>query len=157
MPKTPMCAVMAGHAHHSARLASRCIPYNASLRRKLLAAAYWAVPSILCLVMYWPGLLAWFQQDDFVWLNMPNQAHGWDGLLRTLFLPNPSQGSWRPLSERVLFLAFGPIFGADALPYRIWVFLTQFANLALAASITTRLTRSRAAGFLAAVLRSEEH
>jgi len=102
--------------------------------------------------MYWPGLLAWFQQDDFVWLNMPNQAHGWDGLLRTLFLPNPSQGSWRPLSERVLFLAFGPIFGADALPYRIWVFLTQFANLALAASITTRLTRSRAAGFLAAVL-----
>ncbi len=124
--------------------------YNLPLRRKVLTAAYWAVPSILCLVLYWPGLLAWFQQDDFVWLNLPNQAHGWDGLLRTLFQPTP-QGTWRPLSERVLFLAFGAMFGSDALPYRIWVFLTMFANLALLQSITARLTRSRAAGFWAAI------
>jgi hypothetical protein len=105
---------------------------------------------MLCLVLYWPGLLAWFQQDDFVWLNLPNQAHGWDGLLRTLFQPTV-QGTWRPLSERVFFLAFGAMFGSDALPYRIWVFLTMFANLALAQSITARLTRSRAAGFWAAI------
>jgi hypothetical protein len=110
------------------------------------------VPSILCLVLYWPGLMAWFQQDDFVWLNLPNQAHGWHALLRTLFQPNAAQGSWRPLSERAFFLAFGTLFGADALPYRIWVFLTQFGNLALAASITSRLARSRAAGFCAAIL-----
>jgi hypothetical protein len=110
------------------------------------------VPSILCLVLYWPGLMAWFQQDDFVWLNLPNQAHGWHALLRTLFQPNAAQGSWRPLSERAFFLAFGALFGADALPYRIWVFLTQFANLALVESITSRLTRSRAAGFCAAIL-----
>jgi hypothetical protein len=110
------------------------------------------VPSILCLVLYWPGLLAWFQQDDFVWLNLPNQAHGWDGLLRALFQPSPVQGSWRPLSERAFFLAFGVLFGPDPLPYRIWVFLTQFANLALLSSITTRLTLSRAAGFWAAIL-----
>ena len=110
------------------------------------------MPSIFCLVLYWPGLLAWFQQDDFVWLNLPNQAHGWDGLLRALFQPNVAQGSWRPLSERAFFLAFGALFGPDPLPYRIWVFLTQFANLALVASITTRLTRSRAAGFWAAIL-----
>lgn len=122
------------------------------MRPKLRAAAYWAVPGIVCLVLYWPGLLAWFQQDDFVWLNLPNQAHGWDGLLRTLFQPNPVQGSWRPLSERAFFLVFGALFGADALPYRIWVFLTQFASLALVASITTRLTRSHAAGFWAATL-----
>jgi hypothetical protein len=96
-------------------------------------------------------LLAWFTQDDFVWLNLPNQAHGWDGLLRTLFQPT-QQGTWRPLSERAFFLAFGAMFGSDALPYRIWVFLTMFANLALAASVTTRLTRSRAAGFWAAIL-----
>ena len=102
--------------------------------------------------MYWPGLLAWFQQDDFVWLNLPNQAHGWDGLLRALFQPNAAQGSWRPLSERAFFLVFGVLFGPDPLPYRIWVFLTQFANLALVASIATRLTRSRAAGFWAAIL-----
>ena len=122
------------------------------MKRKLLAVSYWAAPSILCLVLYWPGLLAWFQQDDFVWLNLPNQAHGWDGLLRALFQPNPVQGSWRPLSERAFFLAFGAVFGADPLPYRIWVFLTQFANLGLVASLTTRLTRSRAAGFWAAIL-----
>jgi hypothetical protein len=95
-------------------------------------------------------LLAWFQQDDFVWLNLPNQAHGWDGLLRTLFQPTV-QGTWRPLSERVFFLAFGAMFGSDALPYRIWVFLTMFANLALAESVTARLTGSRAAGFWAAI------
>ena len=102
-------------------------------------------------MLYWPGLLAWFQQDDFVWLNLPNQAHGWHGLLRTLFAPTV-QGTWRPLSERVYFLTFGWMFGADALPYRIWVFLTQFANLVLLASITRRLTGSRAAGFWAAIL-----
>lgn len=96
--------------------------------------------------------MAWFQQDDFVWLNLPNQVHGWDGLLRTLFQPNAAQGSWRPLSERGFFLAFGALFGSDALPYHIWVFLTQFANLALLASITTRVTGRRAAGFWAAIL-----
>jgi hypothetical protein len=115
-----------------------------------LIAAYWAVPSLFCLVLYWPGLMAWFQQDDFVWLNLINQAHGWDGLLRTLFQPT-TQGTWRPLSERVFFLAFGAMFGSDALPYRFWVFLTMFANLVLLQSITVRLTRSRAAGFWAAI------
>jgi len=109
------------------------------------------VPCILCLVLYWPGLLAWFQQDDFVWLNLPNQAHGWDGWLRTLFGPTV-QGTWRPLSERVFFLLFGALFGSDALPYRIWVFATMFANLVLVESIASRLTRSRAAGFCAAIL-----
>jgi len=106
---------------------------------------------MLCLALYWSGLLTWFQQDDFVWLNLPNQAHGWDGLLRALFQPTV-QGTWRPLSERAFFLAFGAMFGSDALPYRIWVFLTMFANLALLQSITARLTRSRAAGFWAAIL-----
>jgi len=104
----------------------------------------------VCLVLYWPGLLTWFQQDDFVWLNLRNQAHGWDNLLRMLFQPTV-QGTWRPLSERVFFLAFGAMFGSDALPYRIWVFLTMFANLALLQSITARLTGSRAAGFWAAI------
>lgn len=121
------------------------------MRRKLLAAFYWAIPSILCLALYWPGLLAWFQQDDFVWLNLTNQAQGWRGLLHMLVQPT-TQGTWRPLSERVFFLAFGAMFGSDALPYRIWVFLTMFANLALLQSITARLTRWRAAGFCAAVL-----
>lgn len=105
---------------------------------------------MVCLVLYWPGLMAWFQQDDFVWLNLPNQAQGPSGLLRMLFQPT-AQGTWRPLSERAFFLAFGALFGSDALPYRVWVFLTMFANLALLESITARLTRSRAAGFWAAI------
>ena len=121
------------------------------MKRKLLTAAWWTIPSLECLILYWPGLLAWFQQDDFVWLNLPNQVHGGRSLVGTLLRPTV-QGTWRPLSERVFFLTFGWMFGADALPYHIWVFLTQFANLVLLASITTRLTRSRAAGFWAAIL-----
>ncbi|MFN7995970.1 MAG: hypothetical protein U0Q18_20330 [Bryobacteraceae bacterium] len=121
------------------------------MNRKLLKTAYWIVPSLFCLLLYWPGLRAWFQADDFVWLNLPNQAHGFNNLLDTLFHPTV-QGTWRPLSERVFFLLFGVLFGADALPYRIWVFLTMFANLALLAAVTKKLTGSRAAGFWAAIL-----
>jgi hypothetical protein len=124
--------------------------YNLPLRRKFLTAGYWAIPCIFCLVLYWPGLLAWFQQDDFVWLNLPNQSHGWRNLLHMLSQPTV-QGTWRPLSERAFFLAFGAMFGSDALPYRIWVFLTMFANLALLQSVTARLTGYRAAGFWAAI------
>ena len=76
------------------------VAYNLSLKRKLLTAAWWTVPSLVCMILYWPGVLAWFQQDDFVWLNLPNQTHGWHGLLRTLFQPTV-HGTWRPLSERV--------------------------------------------------------
>lgn len=95
--------------------------------------------------------MAWFQRDDFVWLNLPNLAHGWDGLLYTLFQPTV-QGTWRPLSERAFFLAFGAMFGADALPYHIWIFLTIFADLALLQSLAVRLTGWRAAGFWTAIL-----
>ena len=43
------------------------------------------------------------------------------------------------------------LFGLDALPFKIVIFATQFANLALVASIGARLTGLRAAGFFAAV------
>ncbi|HTQ57851.1 MAG TPA: hypothetical protein VMI94_25465 [Bryobacteraceae bacterium] len=118
--------------------------------RRVRTALYWSVPSLVCLALYWPGLLAWFQQDDFVWLNLPNQVHNWSSLWHTVFDPTV-QGTWRPLSERIFFLSFGALFGSDALPYRIWVFLTMFANLALVMSVTSRMTRSRAAGFWAAI------
>ena len=116
------------------------------------SAASWAVPSLLCLILYWPGLLAWFQQDDFVWLNLPNQAHGWDGLLRALFQPTPScrgaggrSASARSSWHSARCSARRPAVPHLGLPH-------QFANLALVASVTTRLTRSRAAGFWAAIL-----
>ncbi len=101
-------------------------------------------------MLYWPGLMAWFQQDDFVWLNLINQVHDWRSLVDTVIHPTV-QGTWRPLSERVFFLTFGALFGSDALPYRIWVFLTMFANLVLLQSLTSRLTGWRAAGFWAAI------
>src|SRR4029077_6940866 len=40
----------------------------------------------------------------------------------------------------------------NALPFRVVIFATQFANLALVASIGARLTGMRAAGFWAAIL-----
>src|SRR5262249_28111758 len=125
--------------------------YNRRLSRRFSTAAYWTVPSLFCLIVYWPGLLAWFQQDDFVWLNLINQFYDFKSLLQTIFHPTV-QGNWRPLSDGVFFVTCGTLFGSDALPYRIWVFLTMFANLVLLESITSRITRSRAVGFCAAVL-----
>lgn len=109
------------------------------------------LPPLFCLWLYWYGLRAWFQQDDFAWLGLRLQVQNWHDLLNAMFAPL-AQGTIRPWSERAFFLGFGALFGLDALPFRIWVFLTQFANLALAGWMTRRLTGSRAAAALAPVL-----
>ena len=119
--------------------------------RAFPAAAYWLAPPLLCLAIYGRGLLAWFQADDFAWLALRPQVHDWRTLLHVLFAPM-AQGSIRPWSERGFFLVFESLFGMNALPFRIWVFLTQFANLTLVAAIARRMTGSRAAGFWAAIL-----
>jgi hypothetical protein len=119
--------------------------------KRLASVAYWAAPSLLCLLLYWLGLKAWFQQDDFAWLSQNRALREGGGLWTLLFMPM-AQGTIRPLSERAFFLVFGGLFGLSALPFRIAVFLTQMANLALISSIARRLTRSRAAGFLAPCL-----
>lgn len=119
--------------------------------RRAGVIAYWLVPSLFCLIVYWYGLTTWFQADDFAWLNLRRQIHSGHDLLVILFQPM-AQGTIRPWSERLFFLVFQAIFGLDVLPYRIWVYLTQFANLALISSITWRLTGSRAAGFWAPIL-----
>jgi hypothetical protein len=105
---------------------------------------------MLCLAIYWFGLRAWFQQDDFAWLRLDSQLRETGDLWGLLFTPM-AQGTVRPLSERAFFLVFYRLFGLDALPFRIVVFLTQFANLVLLSSVAWRLTRSRAAGFLAPI------
>lgn len=112
--------------------------------------AYWTAPSLLCLAVYWYGLNSWFQADDFAWLGLGLEVQDWPSFLHAMFSPR-AQGTIRPWSERGFFMAFYSLFGLDALPFRIWVFLTQFANLVLVCSIAARLTRSRAAGFWAAV------
>jgi hypothetical protein len=119
--------------------------------KRVVQVGYWTIPSLLCLAIYWFGLRAWFQQDDFAWLRLDEQLRNTGNLWALLFEPR-AQGTIRPLSERAFFLVFYRLFGLDALPFRIVVFLTQFANLVLLSSIAWRLTRSRAAGFLAPVL-----
>jgi len=120
------------------------------LRQKLLTAAWWLVPPLFALYLYWNGLFAWFQQDDFAWLHIVDGVHNFRELLSALFRPT-DHGTWRPLPERAFFLAFQWLFGYNALPYRLAVFLTQCANFTLLASIARRLSGSRLAGLLAAV------
>ena len=119
--------------------------------RPIADFALWLIPPLLCCAVYWPGLWAWFQADDFAWLALRLDVHDWHSLMRALFAPM-AQGTIRPLSERAFFLVFESLFGLNALPFRICVFLTQCANLTLLAAVTRRLTGSRAAGFWAAVL-----
>lgn len=113
--------------------------------------AYWLLPLLFCLAVYWYGLKAWFSGDDFLWLGLGRRVYDWNSLWDALFTPT-RHGTFRPLSERAFFLVFRALFDLDNVPYRIWVFLTQFGSLALMCSIVWRLTGSRAAGFLAPVV-----
>lgn len=115
------------------------------------AAAYWTAPTAICIAIYWLGLKAWFHQDDFAWLNLYLSVSDFPTLMHALFAPM-AQGTIRPWSERLFFLAFYDIFGLDALPFRVWVFITQAANLVLLASVVRRVTGSRHAGLWAPVL-----
>ncbi|MGA2326352.1 MAG: hypothetical protein ABSH05_08690 [Bryobacteraceae bacterium] len=111
----------------------------------------WALPPLFLAGLYWLGLKAWFQLDDFPWIGLAREVHSGPGLIQALFQPM-AQGTIRPLSERAFFLVFYNAFGLDALPYRILVFLTQFANLVLLGWVARRLTRSSWAGFLTPLL-----
>jgi hypothetical protein len=113
--------------------------------------AWWTAPSLLCLILYWFGLMAWFQQDDFAWLGLDLLVTDTRSFLEALFRPM-AQGTIRPLSERLFFMTFVTLFGMEALPFRIAVFLTMFADLALLAAVMHRLTGSRIAGFAAPCL-----
>jgi len=105
---------------------------------------------MLCLALHWRSLGSWFRADDFAWLSVGRDVTGFHTLLDALFSPSAHR-TLRPLSERALFMAAYGIFGLEPLPFRVLAFATQFANLALAASIGARITGSRAAGFWAAV------
>ncbi len=109
------------------------------------------MPSILAVILYWPGLTAWFQKDDFAWLQLLRIARQSQGFRWALFAPL-AQGTIRTLSERAFFLSFFALFGMNPLPYRLWIFLTFAAGLVLIASLCTKLTGSRAAGLWAAVI-----
>jgi hypothetical protein len=119
--------------------------------RTLRIAAYWILPSLVCLVLYWRGFRAWFRADDFAWLGAGLDIRNFGDLLRVLFVP-AAQGTIRPWSETGFFMAGYKLFGLTAVPFRVVIFATQFANLALVASIGARITGMRAAGLWAALL-----
>lgn len=112
-----------------------------------LIAAWLAAVVFLCAV-YFDGLRTWFYQDDFAWLSLLGQTHSFRSLLHSLFEP-AAQGTMRFLSERAFFLIFERIFGFYNLPWRIAVFLTAAADLALITWLCLQATGSRLAAGLA--------
>ena len=118
---------------------------------KTLVWLSWLIPPLFCLLFYWDGLLCWFRQDDFAWLQLAGTVHSWGDFWRAMFTPM-AEGTIRPWSDRGYFMGLYTLFGLDALPFRIVVFVTQFANLTLIRAITQRITGSAAAGVWAALL-----
>ncbi len=116
--------------------------------RRLL---YYGIPILFCLIVHWLALKMWFFTDDFAWLGLKLDVQSPGDLGRVLFSPQ-AQGTVRTLSERLFFLVFSSIFGLESPPFRIWVFLTQFASIVLLIKIARRLTGSALAGFLAPIL-----
>ncbi len=127
------------------------MPAGNDLRARARTVGYYAAPILLALLLYWPSLTGWFQKDDFAWLGLRNLVHGWHDFWWALFTPM-AQGTIRTLSERVFFLSFTSMFGLDALPFHGWAFLTFAATLPILSSVCAKITGSRAAGFLAAIL-----
>ncbi|MBE0659463.1 MAG: hypothetical protein IH602_17345, partial [Bryobacteraceae bacterium] len=111
----------------------------------------WIVPPVLLLIVYADGLQGWFQQDDFAWLLQWRLFNSWSDLPGLLFTPQ-AQGTIRPWSERAFFLAGYGLFGMDPRPMHALVALTQIGSLWLMASLMLRLTGSRVAAGLAAML-----
>ncbi len=107
---------------------------------------------LVCLAVYWFGLRALFQQDDFAWLSLHRRVHDFPSLMEALFQPL-AQGTIRPWSERLFFLFGWAVAGMESAPLlRAIAFLTQFAALILLSFLTRRLTGSELAGMLASVL-----
>ncbi len=106
---------------------------------------------LFCTVLYKYTLRAWFQADDFAWLGLRLQVHNLPEFWHAMFAPM-AQGSMRPFSERAFFMGFSSIFGIHALPYRVAVYVTQLAVIALLTMVANRLLKSLLAALLAPVL-----
>jgi len=112
---------------------------------------YWLAPMLFCIVLYWLGIMSWFSEDDFAWLNLRNHVTDFHTFLWAMFAPL-AQGTIRPLSERAFFMTFTYFFGLHARAYHEWIFANQLANIALLMILTRKLTQSALAGFLAPIL-----
>ncbi len=120
------------------------------MNSRLRAIAYWSSAPLLMLALYWPGLLAWFQKDDFAWLGLRGLVHNPRDLAWALFAPL-AQGTIRTLSERAVNLSFVSLFGFRALPFRCLAFVTCIAAISMLAAVATKISGSRAVGFCSAI------
>jgi hypothetical protein len=106
---------------------------------------------VFCTLLYKYTLRAWFQADDFPWLALRLHVHNARQFWYAMFAPLAG-GSIRPFSERGFFMGFSSLFGIHALPYRIAVYVTQLAVIALLARVARRLCGSLLAAFAAPIL-----
>ncbi len=109
------------------------------------------IPIALLLALYWPGLTNWFYQDDFGWLRLRQSVHSVRDLPSALFAPK-AHGNIRPLGENAYWLGLSSVFGAEALPFRVFAFLTQIASLLLLCGIMLHVTKSHVAALAAPLL-----
>ncbi len=112
---------------------------------------FYAVPILFCIAVHWIALKTWFRADDFAWLGLHLDIWSPHDFFDVLFGWR-AQGTIRTISERLYFLTFSWLFGLNALPFRIWAFLTQIANIVLLMRITRHITGSTRAAFLAPIL-----
>lgn len=112
-------------------------------------ALWLAAAPALGLLLYRRVPSTWFLNDDFGWVTLGRdvQEHG---LGHALFSPF-AQGTVRVL-DRIHFLALSGLFGPQLFAYRACGFLTWIAALTLVLLIGEKLTGSRAAGVLAAIV-----
>ncbi|MBM3796301.1 MAG: hypothetical protein FJW31_20070 [Acidobacteria bacterium] len=121
-------------------------------RRRWLRHLGWLMAALVCTIVFWPGVLAWFQRDDFAWLGLRLEVWNAHDLWRAMFEPK-AQGTIRPWSERGFFMLYSKLFGLEALPYRLTVFATQFLALWLLHRVAWRLSGGNArVAFLAPLL-----
>jgi hypothetical protein len=116
--------------------------------RRIQAVVFWLTPPLLALWVHWRALQGWYWLDDFQWLGQALSVDSLDGLLYVLLQP-ASHGTWRPLSERLSFLVFGPLFGDNALPLHLLSMATLWGCQWLLAALVRRLTGSVAAALAA--------
>src|SRR2546421_4610781 len=114
-------------------------------------AAWYLAPVLVCLAVYRRAPFTWFRLDDFAWLGLPEYFHSWRDLAEGLFAP-AAQGTVRLFSERLYFGVLAGLFGLNGGVFHAVAFAVWFIDLALLQAIGARLTGSRVAGLLAAVL-----
>jgi len=119
--------------------------YNAR-REKLLLLAYWLIPPAFCLVIYYWGLRAWYQQDDFLWLGQRFRIGTWhDSCARSLGRPLMAH----PAFQRAFIPAGGQYVRHGCFSRPPLGLLDGSRNLALISSLARRISNSRVAGFVA--------